>query len=105
MQHLEVSGAVRHIYIYIYIYIIRRLKVNLFSLRLKNIHGDRSYECTPSRLNVFEIGDNTACTFRSEPYSNHAMPTAAMYSQLTSYPFPAKHYEWLVNHEINVNGN
>ena len=30
MQHLEVSGAVRHIYIYIYIYIyvIRRLKVN-----------------------------------------------------------------------------
>ena len=29
MQHLEVSGAVRHIYIYIYIYIyvIRRLKV------------------------------------------------------------------------------
>ena len=31
MQHLEVSGAVRHIYIYIYIYIyvIRRLKVNV----------------------------------------------------------------------------
>ena len=30
MQHLEVSGAVRHIYIYIYIYIyiIMRLKVN-----------------------------------------------------------------------------
>ena len=28
MQHLEVSGAVRHIYIYIYIYVIRRLKVN-----------------------------------------------------------------------------
>ena len=27
MKHLEVSGAVRHIYIYIYIYIIRRLKV------------------------------------------------------------------------------
>ena len=29
MQHLEVSGAVRHIYIYIYIYmcVIRRLKV------------------------------------------------------------------------------
>ena len=32
MQHLEVSGAVRHIYIYIYIYIyvIRRLKVKRF---------------------------------------------------------------------------
>ena len=28
MTHLEVSGAVRHIYIYIYIYVIRRLKVN-----------------------------------------------------------------------------
>ena len=27
MQHLEVSGVVRHIYIYIYIYVIRRLKV------------------------------------------------------------------------------
>jgi len=27
MQHLEVSGAVRHIYIYIYV--IRRLKVKL----------------------------------------------------------------------------
>ena len=31
MQHLEVSGAVRHIYIYIYIYVIRRLKVKLKS--------------------------------------------------------------------------
>ena len=27
MQLLEVSGAVRHIYIYIYIYVIRQLKV------------------------------------------------------------------------------
>ena len=33
MQHLEVSGAVRHIYIYIYIYGIRRLKINLYDLR------------------------------------------------------------------------
>ena len=33
MQHLEVSGAVRHIYIYIYIYVIRRLKVNLGTRR------------------------------------------------------------------------
>ena len=30
MQHLEVSGAVRHIYIYIYI--VRQLKVNIMSL-------------------------------------------------------------------------
>ena len=28
MQHLEVSGAVRHIYIYIYIYVVRQLRVN-----------------------------------------------------------------------------
>ena len=28
MQHLEFSGAVRHIYIYTHIYVIRRLKVN-----------------------------------------------------------------------------
>jgi len=34
----------------------------------------------PEDLNVFEIGDNTACPFRSEPCSNHAMPTAALYS-------------------------
>ena len=32
MQHLEVSGAVRHIYIYIYIYVIRRLKFKLLNL-------------------------------------------------------------------------
>ena len=31
MQHLEVSGVLRqiYIYIYIYIYVIRRLKVNM----------------------------------------------------------------------------
>jgi len=28
MQHLEVNGEVRHIYIYICIYVIRRLKFN-----------------------------------------------------------------------------
>ena len=27
MQHMEVSGAVRHIYIYIYIYVVRQLRV------------------------------------------------------------------------------
>ena len=32
MQLLEVSGAVRHIYIYIYIYVIRRLRVKLINL-------------------------------------------------------------------------
>ena len=32
MQHLEVSGAVRHIYIYIYIYVIRRLKVKDYAI-------------------------------------------------------------------------
>ena len=48
MEHLEVSGAVRHIYIYIYIYIymcvcvcvcvIRRLKVNVLSTRIVIYH-------------------------------------------------------------------
>ena len=38
MQHLEVSGAVRHIYIYIYIYVVRQLrvkhlKINIFSFQ------------------------------------------------------------------------
>ena len=33
MQHLEVSGAVRHIYIYIYVYVIRRLKVTICLLQ------------------------------------------------------------------------
>ena len=43
MQHLEVSGAVRHthththIYIYIYIYVIRRLKVNATESRKPTI--------------------------------------------------------------------
>ena len=32
MQHLEVSGAVRYIYIYIFIYVIRQLKVNQITL-------------------------------------------------------------------------
>ena len=40
MQNLEVSGAVRHIYIYIYIYVIRRLKVN-FDLPQREMYGAR----------------------------------------------------------------
>ena len=35
MQHLEVSGAVRHIYIYIYV--IRRLKVKVTVVVLRSI--------------------------------------------------------------------
>ena len=39
MQHLEVSGAVRHIYIYIYkyiyIYVVRQLKVNVYCIYLR----------------------------------------------------------------------
>jgi len=35
MQHLEVSGAVRHIYIYIYV--IRRLHVNFFGPPVSNL--------------------------------------------------------------------
>ena len=36
MQHLEVSGAVRHIYIYV----IRRLKVNIVTFRAMDIHKE-----------------------------------------------------------------
>jgi len=38
MQHQEVSGAVRHIYIYIY-YVIRRLKVNFCIYAMLLFHG------------------------------------------------------------------
>ena len=69
MQHLEVSGAVRHthththththIYIYIYIYIIRRLKVN--HNRLSNFHKDRkgpsAFVCV-SLCFIFIVGTN-----------------------------------------------
>ena len=37
MQHLEVSGAVQHIYIYIYV--IRRLKVKLRILFKNSLFG------------------------------------------------------------------
>jgi len=37
MQHLEVSGAVQHIYIYIYV--IRRLKVKKFHLHTEQVRA------------------------------------------------------------------
>jgi hypothetical protein len=37
MQHLEVSGVVRHIYIYIYIYVVRQLKIDSVLYRAENI--------------------------------------------------------------------
>jgi hypothetical protein len=37
MQRLEISGAVRHIYIYIYIYVLRRLKVKCPNNMIENI--------------------------------------------------------------------
>ena len=42
MQHLEVSGAVRLIYIYIYIYLIRRLKVEVG--KLNNLYYDARWK-------------------------------------------------------------
>ena len=39
MQHLEVSGAVRHICIYIYIYVIRRLKVKWMAVAQGRVTG------------------------------------------------------------------
>ena len=49
MQHLEVSGAVRHIYIYIciYIYVIRRLKVNDVSVKKMNCFSDSATRSVP----------------------------------------------------------
>ena len=41
MQHLEVSSAVQHIYIYIYV--IRRLKVNISTIRSTDYLGDFSH--------------------------------------------------------------
>jgi len=38
MQHLEVSGAVRHICVYIYIYVNRRLKVKFATFDLYFLH-------------------------------------------------------------------
>jgi hypothetical protein len=46
MQRLEVSGAVRHIYIYMYIYVIRRLKVKFLvqcEIRCSHAQGDVYY--------------------------------------------------------------
>ena len=46
MQHLEVSGAVGHIYIYIYD--VRRLKVKLrrliITIRRETLHNEKFYE-------------------------------------------------------------
>ena len=40
MQHLEVSGAVRHIYVYIYIYVIRWLKVKQYQQRIYHLRNE-----------------------------------------------------------------
>ena len=50
MQHLEVSGAVRHIYIYIYI--IRRLKVNIQN-RQSRSQSDRLYGTSSPLIGLF----------------------------------------------------
>ena len=50
MQHLEVSGAVRHIYIYIYIYVVRQLRVNKQSL-----HFSRSITDVKSSLHGIKV--------------------------------------------------
>jgi hypothetical protein len=44
MQRLEVSGAVRHIYIYIYIYVIRRQRVNIPQSCLVTSDSIRHYQ-------------------------------------------------------------
>ena len=52
MQHLEVSGAVRHIYIYIYV--IRRLKVNRRQLKHVSVFV-ACYRVTANRVVLFDI--------------------------------------------------
>ena len=70
MQHLEVSGAVLHIYIYIYIYIyiIRRLKVNgvtsdygqeIFSSHdFQNVSEDQPSFCSYGNRVIFAVDES-----------------------------------------------
>jgi hypothetical protein len=51
-----------------------------FTVCFEYIRSDCCSECTPSRVNVFWKICNAAWPFRSEPSSDHAVPTAAMYS-------------------------
>ena len=57
MQHLEVSSAVRHIYIYMYIYIIKRLEINFYP--------QAKYVAIKTRaLGCFELSGATSLTTR-----------------------------------------
>jgi hypothetical protein len=57
------------------------LLTHRLAIKKKNALGDWSYECTPSRLNVF--GRSTvlpACLLQYEPKSDHTILSAATYS-------------------------
>ena len=58
MQHLEVSGAVRriymYIYIYIYIYVVRQLRVN-YDINEMVVIKSRAPQSTQLVLNVLII--------------------------------------------------
>ena len=70
MQHLEVSGAVRHIYIYIYV--IRRLKVK----HHLPIHAKASY------VVVLSSGVPKFCVFHNfSPFMQHLFLIPAQHGE------------------------
>ena len=75
MQHLEVSGAVRHIYIYIYIYIyvIRRLKVNKAQL-CEEVRGVETSSKHSQFVNWTEMNDELHDTAASPQKKESALP-------------------------------
>ena len=64
MQHLEVSGAVRHIYIYIYV--IKRLKVNII---IPSTFTRTSPKMTP----LFRFSTKILCSFLASPCPQFAL--------------------------------
>jgi hypothetical protein len=57
-----------------------RMHTQKLSACFKNVHSDRIYDCTPSRMKCFGKKCNAPWPFRSELSSDHTVPTAAVYS-------------------------
>ena len=73
MQHLEVSGAVRHIYIYIYICVIRQLKVKVTTARAEVSWLVSLCVCVP----------HTSSTVLFQFYSKHCYSTLGITDHAT----------------------